>query len=62
MVPSAVVPEASFKKNVPNMLLLESFRSHFTAKVEALLQKESVPTSSTGQLHPLDVAVNAPRL
>lgn len=58
-------PGASLKKDIPNMLVLDSFRGHLTAKVKAVLQKEHtdmlvIPGGLTGQLQPLDVGVNKP--
>ncbi|KAH7958751.1 hypothetical protein HPB49_004450 [Dermacentor silvarum] len=58
-------PGASLMREIPNLLVLDSFRAHLTAKVKAVLQKERtdtliIPGGLTGQLQPLDVGVNKP--
>lgn len=58
-------PGASLKKDIPNLLVLDSFRGHLTAKVKAVLQKEHtdmlvIPSGFTGQFQSLDVGVDKP--
>ncbi|KAH6933523.1 hypothetical protein HPB50_015896 [Hyalomma asiaticum] len=58
-------PGAFLKKDIPNLLVFNSFRGHLTAKVKAVLWKECtdmlvIPCGLTGQLQPLDMEVNKP--
>ncbi|KAH7967070.1 hypothetical protein HPB49_022151 [Dermacentor silvarum] len=53
-------PGASLERKIPNLLVLNSFQGHLTAKVKAVLQKERtdmlvIPGGLKGQLQPLDV-------